>query len=98
MSQVLSHKELIHIAEEFGTPVYIYHTEKIAEQYQKLKDAFAHISGAYDLVEKFINIFYDPASFNLAEMSSMSESGYQGYETAFSLVHYLLACDFFNNY
>src|SRR5690242_5274249 len=41
MSQVLSHKELIQIAEEFGTPVYIYHTEKIAEQYQKLKDAFS---------------------------------------------------------
>lgn len=41
MSKVLSHKELIRIAEEFGTPVYIYHTEKIAEQYQKLKDAFS---------------------------------------------------------
>ncbi|MGN6247041.1 MAG: diaminopimelate decarboxylase [Ginsengibacter sp.] len=41
MSQVLSHKELIQIAEEFGTPVYIYHTEKIAEQYQKLKDVFS---------------------------------------------------------
>ncbi len=41
MSQVLSHTQLTAIADEFGTPVYIYHTEKIAEQYQKLKDAFA---------------------------------------------------------
>lgn len=57
-----------------------------------------HIDGAYDLVEKFINIYYDPAGFNLAEMSSTSESGYKGFETAFSLVHYLLAGDFFNNY
>jgi flavin-dependent dehydrogenase len=57
-----------------------------------------HIDGAYDLVEKFINIYYDPTSFNLAEISSTSESNYQGYETAFSLVHYLLAGDFFNNY
>ena len=57
-----------------------------------------HIDGAYDLVEKFINIFYDPNSFNLAKLSSTSESNYKGYETAFSLVHYLLAGDFFNNY
>jgi diaminopimelate decarboxylase len=41
MSQVLSHNQLTAIADEFGTPVYIYHAEKIAEQYQKLKDAFA---------------------------------------------------------
>jgi diaminopimelate decarboxylase len=41
MSEVLSHNQLAAIADEFGTPVYIYHAEKIAEQYQKLKDAFA---------------------------------------------------------
>ena len=38
MSQVLSHQQLISIAEEFGTPVYIYHAEKIAEQYNKLSN------------------------------------------------------------
>ena len=42
MSEILSHSQLTAIAEEFGTPVYIYHAEKIAEQYQKLKDAFAN--------------------------------------------------------
>jgi len=57
-----------------------------------------HIDGAYDLVEKFVNIYYDPQSFNLAEIGSMSDSNYKGFETAFSLVHYLLAGDFFNNY
>jgi diaminopimelate decarboxylase len=40
MSQILSHKQLASIAEEFGTPVYIYHAEKIAEQYKKLATAF----------------------------------------------------------
>ena len=40
MSQVLSHKQLSAIAEEFGTPVYVYHAEKIAEQYSKLINAF----------------------------------------------------------
>ena len=40
MAQQLTNKQLIAIATEFGTPVYVYHAEKIAEQYQKLKDAF----------------------------------------------------------
>ena len=40
MSQVLSHQQLTAIAEEFGTPVYIYHAEKISEQYTKLVTAF----------------------------------------------------------
>ena len=41
MSQVLLNSQLTEIAKEFGTPVYVYHAEKIAEQYQKLSDAFA---------------------------------------------------------
>ena len=41
MSEVLSNHQLSAIAGEFGTPVYIYHAEKIAEQYAKLKNAFA---------------------------------------------------------
>ena len=40
MAEVLSHKNLAAIADQFGTPVYIYHAEKIAEQYEKLKNAF----------------------------------------------------------
>ncbi|TND09656.1 MAG: FAD dependent oxidoreductase [Bacteroidetes bacterium] len=56
------------------------------------------IDGAYNLVEKFIQIFYDPKSFNLSSLSSTSESGYGGYETAFAMFHYLLAGDFFNSY
>jgi len=63
-----------------------------------LEKAYKHIVGAYDLVEKFVHIFYDPNSFNLAEIDPNSESKYKNYETAFSLVHYLLAGDFFNNY
>lgn len=40
MPEQLSPQQLINIAFEFGTPVYVYHAEKIAEQYQKLKNAF----------------------------------------------------------
>ncbi len=40
MSNVLSPDQLVSIANQFGSPVYIYHAEKIAEQYNKLTDAF----------------------------------------------------------
>jgi diaminopimelate decarboxylase len=41
MSQILSPQQLITIANQFGTPVYVYHAERITEQYKKLTDAFA---------------------------------------------------------
>lgn len=37
----LSQQELVSIANEFGTPVYVYHAEHITAQYKKLTDAFA---------------------------------------------------------
>lgn len=40
MAQLLSHEQLLAAAAEFGTPVYVYHAEKITEQFNKLKDAF----------------------------------------------------------
>lgn len=65
---------------------------------QKLEETFKTIRGAYDLVEEFINIYYDPATLNLAELHSQASSNYEGYEEAFSLIHFLLAGDFFDNY
>ncbi|MBA3829514.1 MAG: diaminopimelate decarboxylase [Taibaiella sp.] len=41
MNSSVSGEQLIAIAHEYGTPVYIYHAEKIAEQYNKLKNAFS---------------------------------------------------------
>lgn len=41
MYEPLSNTELISIANEFGTPVYVYHAEKIADQYKKLTEAFS---------------------------------------------------------
>lgn len=40
MSITLTNKQLVDIANEFGSPVYIYHAEKIEEQYNKLVNAF----------------------------------------------------------
>lgn len=41
MPQVLSQLELTKIAAEFGTPTYVYHAERITEQYERLTKAFA---------------------------------------------------------
>jgi len=38
----LTHAELISIAEEYGTPLYIYHAEKIKDQFSKLQHAFSN--------------------------------------------------------
>ncbi len=40
MYEQITNQQLIDIANQFGTPVYVYHAEKIAQQYQKLQDAF----------------------------------------------------------
>jgi diaminopimelate decarboxylase len=40
MYEPLTNQQLTDIANEFGTPVYVYHAEKIAEQYHKLEEAF----------------------------------------------------------
>jgi diaminopimelate decarboxylase len=36
----LSHKQLVQLANDFGTPLYVYHAEKIKEQFEKLEKAF----------------------------------------------------------
>jgi diaminopimelate decarboxylase len=47
MSQRLSHSQLIALAEEFGTPLYVYHAEKIKEQYEKLTHAFQRTNAVF---------------------------------------------------
>jgi diaminopimelate decarboxylase len=41
MAQKLSNEQLATSAKEFGTPLYVYHAEKIKEQYEKLAAAFS---------------------------------------------------------
>lgn len=40
MSKILSAEQLTNIADEFGTPLYVYDADKIKEQYNKLTTAF----------------------------------------------------------
>lgn len=47
MSQVLSSAYLVDLANEFGTPLYVYHAEKIKEQYEKLESAFKNCNARF---------------------------------------------------
>ncbi len=40
MYQPVTREQLLAVANEFGTPVYVYHAEKIAQQFHKLQEAF----------------------------------------------------------
>ncbi|HEX5002734.1 MAG TPA: NAD(P)/FAD-dependent oxidoreductase [Bacteroidia bacterium] len=62
-----------------------------------LKEAFETIDGAYKLIAKFIYYFYNAKALNLAELNNtnMELSDHVNHETAFQLLHYLLAGDFF---
>ncbi|MBD0279159.1 MAG: diaminopimelate decarboxylase [Flavisolibacter sp.] len=40
MAQSLANSQLVQLAEQFGTPLYVYHAEKIKEQYETLEKAF----------------------------------------------------------
>lgn len=61
MSQKLNRGELLGIAGEFGTPLYVYHAEKIQEQYSKLATAFTILPAQFFYACKAltnINIIY----------------------------------------
>jgi diaminopimelate decarboxylase len=52
MPQSLSNSQLIDIVERFGTPLYVYHAEKIKEQYEKLTSGFSVIDAKFFFASK----------------------------------------------
>ncbi|MDZ4794299.1 MAG: diaminopimelate decarboxylase [Bacteroidota bacterium] len=52
MPEKLSHQQLVQAANEFGTPLYVYHAEKIKEQYQKLTTAFSILDTSFFYASK----------------------------------------------
>lgn len=47
MPSTLTHHQLNQIAKDFDTPVYVYHAEKIKEQYERLLNAFAGVDAKF---------------------------------------------------
>ncbi|MGN6438756.1 MAG: diaminopimelate decarboxylase [Agriterribacter sp.] len=52
MPQVLSQQQLRETATAFGTPVYVYHAERITEQFGQLKEAFKNVNTRFFYASK----------------------------------------------
>lgn len=63
-----------------------------------LAQAYERIAGGYAMVEKLIRLFYNPESISFAEVSQAIDVDYQKFEVAYTILHFLLAGDFFENY
>ena len=59
--------------------------------------AYEDIAGAYRLVEKLVNTFYEPGSIRFSGADKAFDQSYNKFETAYSILHLLLAGDFFTN-
>jgi hypothetical protein len=63
-----------------------------------LADVYAHIVGAYELVEKSILLFYNPTAINFAQAASAADLLHERHSNALASIHYVLAGDFFDRY
>ncbi len=73
--------------------------EKIKTSNSKEMDqAYQDINGAYRLVEKLINTFYDEDSIKFSHAQGIMEKSYEKFESAYGILHLVLAGDFFKNY
>jgi flavin-dependent dehydrogenase len=65
-----------------------------------LENCYSSINGAYSLMTKFINYFYNSKALDLTELnnSNMDLNDHIKRESSFQLLHYLLAGDFFSEF
>lgn len=54
-----------------------------------------NIANAYEIVARFIKIYYNPEALDLHQFRKYDDSSMQEHKTAFAIVHYLLAGNFF---
>lgn len=77
MSSPLSHDDLKKAAAAFGTPLYVYHAEKITSQYEALKSAFSQCNARFFYAAKSltnINILHHIKSIGCSvDCSSINE-------------------------
>jgi flavin-dependent dehydrogenase len=62
------------------------------------EEAYHYIDGAYRMVEKLIRVFYNPLSISFAEVSEAAHHMHQKFEAAYTIPHFMLAGDFFENH
>jgi flavin-dependent dehydrogenase len=63
-----------------------------------LTEAYRDVDGAYQLVEKLISTFYEPGSVRFSGVDKVLDQSFKKFETAYSILHLVLAGDFFTNH
>ena len=69
-----------------------------AKSEQAFEEAYESITGAYDLIDKLIRLFYTPESINFAQLAAADTAfdDFDHYRDAMSTYHFLIAGDFFD--
>ncbi len=67
-------------------------------QMDQLDKAYVDIAGAYKLVKRLIQIFYAPDSIRFSGADKAFNLSYEKFSTAYSILHLILAGDFFSNH
>lgn len=62
-----------------------------------LKQVYDNLDAAYELVEKLIRVFYDPNALSLSYLTDAKDAGYEQFDRAYNIYHYLLQGDFMLN-
>jgi len=89
----------MHTAKLVSEVIYKKITDNDSNEADKLmKETYEEVTGALKLIEKFVRLFYDTDSMNLATISAKESSSFSKFEEAYSIFHYLLAGDFFRNH
>lgn len=63
-----------------------------------LKPVYDNLDGAYKLIEKLIRVFYDPNALSLSSLTNAKDAGYEQFDRAYNIYHYLLQGDFLLNH
>lgn len=74
------------------------HAQLTEQGSDELAAAYQDVDGAYRLVEKLINTFYEPGSVRFSAADKVLDQSYRKFETAYSILHLVLAGDFFTNH
>ena len=72
--------------------------EGVDEGERAFKEAYESITGAYDLIDKLIRLFYTPESINFAQLATAGKAfeDFDHYRNAMSTYHFMIAGDFFD--
>ncbi|MCB0571989.1 MAG: tryptophan 7-halogenase [Phaeodactylibacter sp.] len=63
--------------------------------YSAVEKAYADMDGGYKVIEELICTFYEPNSIALSDLQDNGNFSYDKFESAYSILHLLLAGDFF---